>query len=287
MVGTIALGGIVVGISATVFFVFFSFWGSVNRKATARVNTLSDRLERAGINLSSQEIVLTVAGGIAIVWFVLLFALKPSLLFAVLLLPVVAGSGVFGFYGFVSYKIQKRLNAFVTQLEVAMRLIASSVRVGLGVRQALNIVIEELPDPARYEFRRVVGQTNIGVSIFDALDTLARRMPCNESLMVARVFRVQSETGGDLARILEQLADTIKGRRQVSRKISTLTAEGRMSAWVLMLIPVGLGAFIWSTQPEMSHALFFTGLGHIVLIVIAVFELLSFVWVKRILRVDV
>jgi Flp pilus assembly protein TadB len=287
MVGTIALGGIVVGISATVFFVFFSFWGSLNRKATARVNTLSDQLERAGINLSSQEIVLTVAGAIAIVWFVLLFALKPSLIFALLLLPIVAGSGVLGFYALVSFKIQKRLNAFIEQLEVAMRLIASSVRVGLGVRQAFNIVIEELQDPAKYEFSRVVGQTNIGVSIFDALDTMARRMPCNESLMVARVFRVQSETGGDLARILEQLADTIKGRRQVHRKISTLTAEGRMSAWVLMLIPVGLGAFIWSTQPEMSHALFFTGLGHIVLIVIAVLELLSFVWVKKILRVDV
>jgi tight adherence protein B len=287
MVNTFVLGAIVVGISATAFFIFFAFWGSVNRKATARVNTLSDQLERAGIRLSSQEIVLTVAGGIAIVWFLLLFALKPSLIVALLLLPLVAGAGVLGFYGFVSYRIQKRLNAFVEQLEVALRLIASSVRVGLGVRQALNIVIEELPDPARYEFRRVVGQTNIGVSVFDALDTMARRMPCNESLMVARVFRVQSETGGDLARILEQLADTIKGRRQVSRKISTLTAEGRMSAWVLMLIPIGLGAFIWSTQADMAHALFFTMLGHIVLIVIAVFELLSFVWVKRILRVDV
>ena len=105
--------------------------------------------------------------------------------------------------------------------------------------------------------------------------------------MVARVFRMQAETGGDLARILDQLADTIKGRRQVQRKISTLTAEGRMSAWVLMLIPIGLGAFIFATQPEMSHALFFTFLGHIVLIVISVFEILGFFWVKRILRVDV
>ena len=60
-----------------------------------------------------------------------------------------------------------------------------------------------------------------------------------------------------------------------------------MSAWVLMLIPVGLGAFIWSTQPEMSHALFYTWLGHILLIIIAVFEFLSFLWVKKILRVDV
>ena len=70
--------------------------------------------------------------------------------------------------------------------------------------------------------------------------------------MLARVFRVQSETGGDLARILDQLADTIKDRRQVQRKISALTAEGRMSAWVLMVIPICLGAFIAATQQHMA-----------------------------------
>lgn len=284
---TLVLGGIFFGISATAFFAFFSFWGSVNRRATARVTTLADQLDRAGIRMSSQEIVLSISAGIALVWFLLVFFLKPPLLLSVILLPVVAGAGAFVFYALVKFKIQRRLDAFVTQLEHAMRLIASSVRVGLGLRQALAIVVEELPDPAQHEFRRVIGQANIGASIFDALDSLAVRMPCNESMMVARVFRVQAETGGDLARILDQLADTIKGRRQVQRKISSLTAEGRMSAWVLMLIPIGLGVFIFATQPEMSHALFFTFLGHIVLIVISVFEILGFFWVKRILRVDV
>jgi Flp pilus assembly protein TadB len=287
MTNTLVLAAIFLGISATAFFIFFAFWGSLNRRATARVNSLSDQLERAGIRLSSQEIVLSLAGLIAILWLSILFVLRPSLLISLLLLPLFAACVAGGFYFFVQFRIRQRLEAFIEQLEVALRLIASSVRVGLGVRQAFNLVVEELPDPARYEFRRVIGQTNIGASVFDALDTMAQRMPCNESLMVARVFRVQAETGGDLARILEQLADTIKGRRQVHRKIQSLTAEGRMSAWVLMLIPVGLGVFIWSTQPDMSHALFYTWLGHIVLIVIAVFEILAFFWVRRILRVDV
>ncbi|HVN68605.1 MAG TPA: type II secretion system F family protein [Candidatus Binatia bacterium] len=287
MVNTLILGAIFVGISATAFFFFFAFWGSVNKRATARVNSLGDQLERAGIQMSSQEIVLSLSAAIAIVWIVLVLLLHPPLVMALILLPLVAAVGVFGFYTFVQIKIARRLNAFIEQLESALRLIASSVRVGLGLRQALALVVEELPDPARYEFQRVIGQANIGASIFDALDTLAVRMPCNESLMVARVFRVQAETGGDLARILEQLADTIKGRRQVHRKIATLTAEGRLSAWVLMLIPVGLGVFIWVTQPDMSHALFFTGLGHIVLLIIAIFEVVGFVWVRKILQVDV
>jgi tight adherence protein B len=287
MVSGLILLLIFVGISATVFFVFYSLWGSVNQRATARVTSVSDQLDRAGIYMSPQEIVLSVAAGVAVVWICLFLLLHLQIAMALLLLPLIAAVAAFGFFAFVQFKIRRRLEAFVEQLEVALRLVASSIRVGLGLRQALAIVIEELPDPARHEFRRVVGQANIGASIFDALDALAERMPCNETLMVARVFRVQAETGGDLARILDQLADTIKGRRQVHRKIATLTAEGRLSAWVLMLIPVGLGAFIWATQQDMSHALFFTWLGHIVLLIILVFEGLGFFWVRRILRVDV
>ena len=147
-------------------------------------------------------------------------------------------------------KVRRRLEAFVSQLELALHLMAGGLRVGLSMRQALASVVDELPDPASYEFRRVIGQTTIGVSMLDAMDDLARRMPNNETLMVARVFRVQSQTGGDLARILDQLAETIKGRRQVDRKIGTLTAEGKMSAWVLMAIPIGLGLFICTTQAD-------------------------------------
>jgi tight adherence protein B len=105
--------------------------------------------------------------------------------------------------------------------------------------------------------------------------------------MIARVFRVQSETGGDLARILDQLAETIKDRRHVGRKVSALTAEGRMSAWVLMLIPIGLGLFIDVTQPQMANALFFTWIGHIVLAVIVILEVFAYIWLRSLLRVNV
>jgi tight adherence protein B len=204
-----------------------------------------------------------------------------------ILLPIVAAVGWFGFYFFVDFKIARRLDAFGTQLEPAMSLMAGGLRVGLGLRQAMAIVIDELPDPARYEFRRVIGQTNLGASLFDAMDVLAARMPSHEALMIARVFRVQSETGGDLARILDQLAETIKDRRQVQRKISSLTAEGRMSAWVLMLIPVALGLFIYTTQQSMTNAMLYTVIGHIVLLVILGLEVGAYLWLRMLLKVNV
>ena len=212
---------------------------------------------------------------------------KPGPLIALVLIPTLGALARCFFTMWVRLKLRERLNAFVSQLEVALHLMAGGIRVGLGMRQALAMVIEELPDPARYEFRRVIGQTNIGVSILDAMDDLARRMPNNETLMVARVFRVQSQTGGDLARILDQLADTIKGRRQVQRKINALTAEGRLSAWVLMLIPLALGLFIVGTQGAMGTALLYTESDTSCCSSIAFEETMAFFWLRNLLRVNV
>jgi tight adherence protein B len=286
MVSALAPLAIFAGVAATTILAFFSFWGSVNFRATAKIQSLADRLERAAIKMSAQDIVLTIVGIIALVWISTILLLHPGLLVASLLLPVVAVGAAMSFYAYLNFRIRKRLEAFMTQLEPAMRLIAGGIRVGLGLRQALTITIDELFDPARYEFRRVVGQTNLGVSINDAMDDLAQRMPSNETLMMARVLRVQSQTGGDLAQILDQLAATIKDRRQVHRKISSLTAEGRMSAWVLTLIPVALGLFIILTQPDMRNSLLYTTIGHNVLLIVAVMELGGYFWLKMLLRVN-
>lgn len=287
MVTILGPAAIFAGVAATVFFAFFAFWSSLNRRATARVDSLADQLDRAGIAMSPQEIVLTVSSAIAIAWVCLAFLLHQGIVVSLLLLPVVAAVGAVGFYAYVQLRTRKRLNVFTTQLEPATRLIAGGLRVGLSLRQALATVIEELPDPAMHEFRRVIGQTNLGASVFDALDDMAARMSSHESLMLARVFRVQSETGGDLARILDQLADTIKDRRQVQRKISSLTAEGRMSAWVLMVIPLVLGLFIFFTQQDMSNALFHTAIGHIVLLVVFALEVAAYFSLQALLRVKV
>jgi tight adherence protein B len=184
-------------------------------------------------------------------------------------------------------KLRKRLDAFVQQLELSLRLISSGVRIGLGLRQALTIVIEEMPDPARYEYMRIVGQTNIGGSVYDALDGLAKRMPGNETLMMARAIRIQSQTGGDLSKILEHLANTIKDRRRIQRKIKALTAEGRASAAILSALPPFLAGFIALTEPSMGGALFFTVPGHVALILVAVLEGLGIYTLLKILKLDV
>jgi len=252
-----------------------------------RMRSFLELLDRAGIHTRPMEIAIGIGATGAVSWLVLAFIMRPSPLVAALMLIVCLGAAAGGFWILLQMKLRKRLEAFVTQLELALRLISSGVRIGLGLRQALAMVIEEMPDPAKYEYMRVIGQTNIGVSVYDALDSLSKRMPGSETLMMARAIRIQSQTGGDLGKILEQLANTIKERRRIQRKISALTAEGRASAVILSGLPPFLSGFISITEPSMGHALFFTFPGHIALCIVAVLEVLGVFTLLNMLKVDV
>lgn len=247
---------------------------------------LAELLDRAGMEQRPQEIFIGIAGFTVVAWIILAFVMRPNVLFGVLLLPMCAAAGAAGFWFFLNFKIHRRLDQFVQQLEMALRLIGSGVRIGLGLRQALTMVIEEMNEPAKYEYMRVVGQTNIGVSVYDALDNLAKRMPSGETMMMARAIRIQSQTGGDLSKILEHLANTIKERRRIQRKIAALTAEGRASAAILSGLPPFLAGFISITEPPMGHALWFTFPGHIALLIVAVLEALGIFTLMRILKLD-
>jgi tight adherence protein B len=170
---------------------------------------------------------------------------------------------------------------------MVLRMLAGALRVGLGLRQALILVTEEVPDPARREFMRVVGRTNIGIGMLDALDELAKNMPSHEMTMFSRAVRVQSQTGGDLARVLETLATTIRDRRRVVRKMGALTAQGRFGAFIIGGMPVVVGGFVLTTQPDMAQALLHTHPGWMVLGLVGLLELAAIVALGKILQFDV
>ena len=267
--------------------VFNKLTAAGGAKNDARMREFAEILDRAGIEQQPGQIAVAVIAVAIVLWIVAIFIMRPAALLSALLLPLSAGAAGGGFYMYVKFKTRKRLDQFTTQLEMALRLIASGVRIGLGLRQALAMVIEEMPHPAKYEYMRVIGQTNIGISVYDALDTLSKRMPSNETLMMARAIRIQSQTGGDLGKILEHLAATIKERRRIQRKIRALTAEGRASAGILSGLPPFLGGFISLTEPSMGHALFFTGPGHVALGIVCVLEGLGVFFLMRMLKVEV
>jgi tight adherence protein B len=168
-----------------------------------------------------------------------------------------------------------------------LRMISSGLRVGLGLRQALILVTEDVADPARVEFARAMGETNIGMTLNDALEGLGRRMPSDELRMMIDAIRVQSQTGGNLAKILDHLAATIKSRREIWRKVSTLTGEARAGAWVIGALPIFVGAFVMLTQSTMRAAMIGTTIGHIGFGLFVLLEALGVLTLRQLLRFDI
>ncbi|HEY4439283.1 MAG TPA: type II secretion system F family protein [Candidatus Elarobacter sp.] len=276
---------ILLGALAAAALAFASFWGPI----VARTGTFSERftgdLEAAGMRIKPLNFVATVAGVSAALWIILVVLLRPGPLIILGLFAACAGLGALGGRWYLGHKRKRRIAAFQDQLEGALRTLAGGVRVGLGIRQALVLTSEQSREPSKTEFMRVVGLSNLGLSILDAFDQLALRMTNTETAVLARVVRVQAQTGGDLGSVLEGLAGTIRDRRRLRRRVSAVTAQGRATAWVLGLLPVGVGGFVM-TQPELRDAALFTLIGQILLAISLGLDAIAIFCLMRIARID-
>jgi len=260
---------------------------SLSSKGHVVVQRLRVALELADIRRSPETAVVGTFVGAAFLWFLIAAVTHMGVATQIVTLPLTVAC-VFGVaYVLIKRKTVKRRDVFMDQLEIALRLLSGGVRIGLSLPQAMGHITDEMTDPARTEFSRVIGQTRVGVTTADALDGLSERMRGNETLMLARVIRVQTQTGGSLSVILDHLAETIKERRYIQRKIGALTAEGRIGALVLEALPIGVGAFVMIIERPMGAALLGTLIGHIVLAWAAILEIVAITVLNNMLKVNV
>jgi tight adherence protein B len=272
---------------AAVGLLFYRFWDRLTAPLSRISTIFQDDLERAAIKMQSEQIVIGIVGFGLSAWLLVVVFAHPSFLVAGLLLPVMLGAAILVFRNFVQGRARKRAHAFNEQLEMVLRMISSGLRVGLGLRQALILVTEDVADPARVEFARAMGETNIGMTLNDALEGLGRRMPSDELRMMIDAIRIQSQTGGNLAKILDHLAATIKSRREIRRKVSTLTGEARAGAWVIGALPIFVGSFVMLTQPTMRAAMIGTTIGHLGFGLFVVLEGLGILTLRQLLRFEI
>ena len=278
---------IIFGAMAAVGLLFYSFWDRITAPLS-RISTMyTEDLERAAIKIHSEQIVVGILGFSISAWLMAVVILKPGIPIAALLLPIMVGAAVLIFRSFVRGRAEKRAKQFNEQLEMVLRMMSSGLRVGLGSRQALVLVTEDVADPARVEFARAVGETNIGMTLNDALEGLGRRMPSDELRMMIDAIRVQSQTGGNLAKILDHLASTIKSRREIRRKVSALTGEARAGAWVIGVLPIFVGGFVMLTQSIMRDAMIGTTIGHIGFGLFIVLEGLGVFTLRQLLQFEI
>jgi Flp pilus assembly protein TadB len=232
----------------------------------------ASELERAAIVLTPQQsrkYTAAILGAVLAAWALYAVMARPSFVMGAFWLIAFCGIAAIGVRMWIRRRIATRLAQFNNQLEMVLRLIVSALRVGLGLRQAVGMVINDMPAPANVEFGRALAQTAIGVPIEDALDQLARRMPSTEMMMLAKAIKIQSRTGGNLAKILLNLAEMVKQRRRIERRIRSLTSESRSTRYVITALPVSVTAFILIFESDMREGLLGTLIGHAMLAIAA------------------
>ncbi|MEE8497937.1 MAG: type II secretion system F family protein, partial [Acidimicrobiia bacterium] len=180
----------------------------------------------------------------------------------------------------------RRRRAFANQLEGSLQTIAGSLRAGYGLVQAMSTVAEESPSPTSDEFNRVVVESRLGRSIEESLAAMAERLENEDLGWVVEAIEIQHEVGGNLAEVLDTVTTTIRERNQLRRQVQALSAEGKISAVILLSLPLVIAFFIAIISPDYLAELTDTGVGRIMMGVAALLMLAGGAWIKKIIRVE-
>jgi tight adherence protein B len=241
-----------------------------------RGTTYAAALEQAGLKLRPQDFVLLVvaaalvAGATGLVVGGLLLALLLTALVPVgakLLLNVRSG---------------RRRKAFADQLDDSLQLLASSLRAGHSLLQALNSVAHEAEEPTSVEFARIINEIRVGRAVGQALDEAAVRMESEDFVWVTQAIAINREVGGNLAEVLDGVGHTIRERNQIRRQVQALSAEGKLSALVLMILPLGIVGFLSLTNPAYLLKLTHSVIGYGLIGLAVVLMLVGALWLRKV-----
>jgi tight adherence protein B len=181
----------------------------------------------------------------------------------------------------------KRMAKFEEQLPDAIDIMKRALKAGHPFNGTLKLVADDMDDPVAHEFALTFNEISYGNDVRRALLGLLSRIPSVTVMALVTSILVQKETGGNLAEVLEQISKVIRGRFRFHRKVKTLTAEGRMSAWVLATVPLFLFATIWITTPDYLPILIEDPRGHKLIIYGAISGVIGIAWIRRIIRIEV
>ena len=254
------------------------------RDATVRTARL---LERADLPLRTNE------------WYVLrAFAVAAGAFGGVMLLNGALALGFLGglLGGAVGYVLpgvvlkllaSRRAKRFERQLPDVLTLLASSLATGFSLPQAIDAIVRDAAEPAAKEFSRALAETRIGADLEDSLDRLAQRMDSDNLRWTTMAIRIQRQVGGTLAETLRTTAATLRSRESLQREVSALSAEGRLSAYILIALPVGVFFFMLKANREYLSLLWTNPIGWLMSAGGLVALGIGVVWMKRVVKVEV
>ncbi|OCA87511.1 hypothetical protein A8F94_06485 [Bacillus sp. FJAT-27225] len=184
-------------------------------------------------------------------------------------------------------RIEKRLNRCAFQLGEALGTMANSMRAGFSFMQAMKLISEEFPDPIGTEFEKTLQDINFGVPVEEAFQRMLERLPDKELEMAVKSMLIQRASGGNLAILLETIRETVTGRIQIKEELRTLTAQGRLSTWIITGLPIALTLYLKLVNPEYFDLMLEHPLGIFMLSVGAVGIVMGWFFIRKIVRIEV
>jgi len=248
---------------------------------TGYLERLETDLDAAGIKWHAGEVLVASAGIGMVAGFVgwALVGTIGAFLFGLL--------GLFGPTMYVKITVSRRRAAFSEQLSDVLLLMSGALKAGHSIQQAMTAVARDAKPPAADEFRRAMAEVRLGATLDDALDAMAKRVGLVDFDWTILAIQIQREVGGNLSEILEIISETIRERDKLRRDIKALTAEGRMSAWVLGILPIAMGGFLFMNSPDYLEPLYTTSAGLKAIGVSVTMMVLGVFWMRKIIRIEV
>lgn len=239
-------------------------------------------LEQGNVPIKVSEYALLLVGGAVIAgvlaWFVSGFPPAALVMGAFVLLV-----GEF----WLSRRSQKRLQQFSQQLPQALQLMAVSLQSGFGIMDAIRTVARDMDDPLSAEFSRILDETRAGGSFEQALDRLAERMGGSDLRIVMQALSIHRQVGGDLGTILAQVAETMREREKLRRDISSMTAQERMSATIVAMLPIWALGFFIVAEPSLVEPLWTAQTGKLMAGAGLLLEVMGFFLMRRVTKLEV
>ena len=276
---------------AIIYLVFFLFVASLTIFIIRFVRSYRERfLKQAAteidvlyLGLRPEQLWLFTVLGIILGAFLLLLISGFNLVMAII-------GGVLGFIApriFIRMQKSKRLKKFETQLVDAITLIANSLKAGLNLNQAVEMVTKEMGPPISQEFSYALKENRLGIPMETAMGNLVKRVSSEDLEIVINAMTIAQETGGILSEVFINIADTIRERNRIKGKLDALTAQGRLQGIIMALLPWGLAGILYLIDPTMVKPMFTTTLGHILLGVIVVLEIIGWFFIRKIMKIEV
>jgi tight adherence protein B len=251
----------------------------------ARVPAVQDvelMMEQAGMNGHVPLFLLTSIGisiglGLAVLGIT---RFMPAALLAALL-------GALAPYAVVRHKRTRRLGAFEEMLPEAIDLLGRAIRAGHPLSSGMKMVADETKDPIAGEFRRTHEEHRFGLPFEDALLAMADRVSLIDVRILTTAILIQREVGGNLAEVLDNLANVIRVRFTIRRQLRVYTAQGRFSGYVLAALPIAVGLAIYSLNPPYIRLLFTDPMGKLMVLVAVLFQIAGFLWIRKIVNIEI